>query len=347
MNAFRNIAAFIDGTDCDFGKQARRKWSNVTRLYKMCEQLRLTGAAQQVAQYFDGVGARKYESLVLDKIFGKELSGRVSEAYGWIKKEVANARRDKVEPRIYLFGFSRGAFGVRWLASLLDRCGVPADNENKIDFINAFANGDQKAISQLREEGRSESVAVWMLGVFDTVKARPGSEYGVRCLPGNVRFACHAMAIDEWRVNFDVLAFDDGQRPVIDQKWFAGGHSDIGGGYGDPLAIDAETRAERLASDVALDWMVGHARAKGLIFTSSFRPFSFDKNLKPVFHDARTWYYKLCNVLVKLTARFLRVIPDAAVVDDTVPFWQRKFGLTHDNYNETANPKSTRLAFFG
>lgn len=344
MNAFRNLVAFIDGTDCDFGKQARRKWSNVTRLYKMCEQLRLTGMEQQVAQYFDGVGARGYESLVLDKIFGKELSGRVSEAYGWIKKEVANARRDKVEPRIYLFGFSRGAFGVRWLASLLDQCGVPAETENKAELIDAFASGDQKTISRWRDEGRSEHVDVWMLGVFDTVKARPGSEYGVRRLAGNVRFASHAMAIDEWRKNFDVLAFDEGQ--PVDQKWFAGGHSDIGGGYGDPLATDIETRAERLASDVALDWMARHARSKGLIFTSSFRPFSLDRGLKPVFHDARTWYYTLCNVFVKFTTRFLRVIPDAAVVDDTVSFWQQKFGLAHDNYDGSANSEMTGLAHF-
>lgn len=330
MSGFRNLVVFIDGTDCDFGKQARRKWSNVTRLYKMCEQLRLSGTEQQVAQYFDGVGSREYETLVLDKIFGKELSGRVSDAYGWLKKEVANAWRDNEEPRVYLFGFSRGAFGIRWLAALLAQCGVPAENENKVELIKAFEEEDLKTIDAWKTARRCHPVDIWMIGAFDTVKARPGSDYGVRRLADGVRFACHAMAIDEWRENFDVLGFDDDQS--VEQRWFAGGHSDIGGGYGDPSATDEKTRSERLASDVALSWMVEKAKTGGLIFSSGVQSFVLDEDMRPVFHDARTWYYVVWNVLSKFTKRFLRTIPMVAAVDDTVAFWAHKFDLTHDNY---------------
>ena len=79
----------------------------------MCERLKLEGDWQHVAQYFDGVGSRKSESTLLDKMFGAALGERVEEAYGWLKKEVHNAKNDGLEPHVYLFGFSRGAFAVR------------------------------------------------------------------------------------------------------------------------------------------------------------------------------------------------------------------------------------------
>lgn len=221
---------------------------------------------------------------------------------------------------------------------MLARCGVPVANENKVELLRAFTEDDQRTIAEWKDAGRCVPVNIWMLGAFDTVKARPGSDFGVKRLPDGVRCACHAMAIDEWRENFDVLGFDDGQS--VDQRWFAGGHSDIGGGYGDPSATDDKTRSERLASDVVLDWMVGRAQENGLILSSAVQPFVLDRELKPVFHDARTWYYRLWNVLSKFTSRFLRIVPNTAVVDDTVAFWQQKFGLSHDNYDCTASSSS-------
>ena len=94
MKTIRNLVVLIDGTDCDFGKKARREWSNVTRIYHVCEQLKLKGDRQQIAQYFDGVGSRKSESTLLDKMFGAALGERVEEAYGWLKKEVHNTKND-------------------------------------------------------------------------------------------------------------------------------------------------------------------------------------------------------------------------------------------------------------
>jgi uncharacterized protein (DUF2235 family) len=75
-----------------------------------------------------------------------------------------------------------------------------------------------------------------------------------------VKNACHAVAIDERRKDFDVTLWDsdklkDGQQ--MEQRWFVGSHSDIGGGYEDP----------RL-SDITLRWMQLKARDCGLIFDS-------------------------------------------------------------------------------
>ncbi len=331
MKTIRNLVVLIDGTDCDFGKKARREWSNVTRIYHVCEQLKLKGDRQQIAQYFDGVGSRKSESTLLDKMFGAALGERVEEAYGWLKKEVHNTKNDGLAPHVYLFGFSRGAFAVRWLAALLDFCGVPGEHENKFEGMETFSNGDKTTADERIAAGRYSKVPIDFLGVFDTVKARPGSEYGVRVLPVSVLSACHAMAIDEWRSDFDVLPFNDDDR--VKQMWFAGGHSDIGGGYGDPDAYDEETLKNRYASDVAYDWVVKHAKDCGLLISETYVPFSFDESVKPVFHDARTWFYKLSNIFTAASMLFLRTVPLSADVHVSVDVWLHRYDLAHANWS--------------
>ena len=335
MKTIRNLVVLIDGTDCDFGKKTRREWSNVARIYNACERLKLEGDLQQIAQYFDGVGSRKSESLLLDKIFGAALGERVEEAYGWLKKEIHNANVGGMEPHVYLFGFSRGAFAVRWLAALLDFCGVPSEHENKFDGIEIFAHGNKQVADDMLESGRYNKVPIDFMGAFDTVKARPGNEYGVRVLPDSVRNACHAMAIDEWRSDFDVLPFDKDNR--VKQKWFAGGHSDIGGGYGDPDADDEETLENRYASDVVYDWVVRHAKDCGLLMSETYVPFLFDESVKPIFHDARTWYYKLSNIFTAASGLFLRSIPLSADVHVSVEVWLHRYDLAHANWSPSKN----------
>ena len=329
MSSVRNLVVFIDGTNCDFGKKARREWSNVARMYEACEKLQLAGDSQQVAQYFDGVGSRRSESVVLDQILGLALGERVEESYGWLKKEVANAHADGCTPRIYLFGFSRGAFAVRWLAALLDFCGVPGRGENKFTGIDVFARRDKSSAQKLLGTGRYEKVPVAMLGLFDTVKARPGDDYGIGKSPEIVGSAFHAIAIDEWRADFDVLLFDEGDKAV--QRWFAGGHSDIGGGYGDPAATDKDTLRERSASDVAFSWMFNRAVENGLMISDGYHAPVFNPNIEPKLHDARTWYYKVSNVFSSATRLFLRTIPTTAIIDETVGVWMSRYHCVHAN----------------
>lgn len=331
MKTIRNLVVLIDGTDCDFGKKTRREWSNVARIYNVCERLKLEGNRQQIAQYFDGVGSRKSESLLLDKIFGAALGERVEEAYGWLKKEVHNANKDGVEPHVYLFGFSRGAFAVRWLAALLDFCGVPSEHENKFDGLEIFSRGNKQAAAERLASERYSKVSIDFLGAFDTVKARPGSEYGVRCLPDIVLNAYHAMAIDEWRSDFDVLPFDENGK--VKQIWFAGGHSDIGGGYGDPASSDEKTLRSRCASDVTYDWMARHAKDSGLLMSDAYVPFTFDGGIEPIFHDERTWYYLVSNFFSAATRLFLRTIPLTAVVHESVGIWLHRYNLVHANWS--------------
>lgn len=107
----------------------------------------------------------------------------------------------------------------------------------------------QASLPRARQPG---AVKIRFMGVFDTVEA-----YGLpvkellhlvdvliwplhfrnwRCSPV-VRTVRHALALDEERRSFVPLRFDQGPRPdgkpgpQIDERWFAGVHSDVGGGY--------------------------------------------------------------------------------------------------------------------
>jgi hypothetical protein len=90
-------------------------------------------------------------------------------------------------------------------------------------------------------------IAGWKLGFYD------------KFLDPRVRFARHALAIDETRAAFARVPWGvrgqsgplvPGEPDRLIQWWFAGDHSDIGGSY-----AEEESRL----SDVALEWMIEEA----------------------------------------------------------------------------------------
>jgi Uncharacterized alpha/beta hydrolase domain (DUF2235) len=96
-----------------------------------------------------------------------------------------------------------------------------------------------------------------------------------------VRYARHALSIDENRKKFDCIPWHDHDHlqqcvsgtenvPRLKQLWFAGSHSDIGGSY---------PENESRLSDVALAWMVDEA-------TSLPHPLLVDYNLLNVYPDS-------------------------------------------------------------
>jgi hypothetical protein len=91
-----------------------------------------------------------------------------------------------------------------------------------------------------------------------------------RSLNENVRYARHALSIDERRADFDRVAWvNDGEPPNRElaegpwftQYWFAGNHSDIGGSY---------PENESRLSDISLKWMATQAMKAGLIIDDRY-----------------------------------------------------------------------------
>lgn len=68
----------------------------------------------------------------------------------------------------------------------------------------------------------------------------------------------HAVAADERRVDFSPTLWDDAAN--VTQRFFAGAHSDVGGGY--PLGDESRL------SDIALQWMQSQLRAAKVVFKS-------------------------------------------------------------------------------
>lgn len=247
----RNIAVFFDGTGQNRSLLPEEKWSNVVLLHD-CMQVQTDKNVVQSRKYIDGVGTRKGEDMTGGGL-GIGLDERIEEAYEFLCQEVNNAMEDKEEPHLYLFGFSRGAYAARWLASLIKFSGIPKDDAPRRKMFLNHRKQNAKAAQKLREKKLVwDEVPIDFLGVWDTVEASVDSSFDIMVVPDQVKSVYHALAIDEWRYTFNPTRFDPSQK--VEEAWFPGCHTDVGGGY----------EARGLANE-ALWWMVSGAQDAGLI----------------------------------------------------------------------------------
>jgi uncharacterized protein (DUF2235 family) len=246
--------------------------------------------------YDPGVGTGSFIDRVSGGAFGSGLSENVKDAYGWL---VTN-----YEPgdEIFLVGFSRGAYTVRSAAGLIRKCGL-LRREHADRIRAAYDLYRQRDRSPDSDEARafrerfSRAVEIAFLGVWDTVGSLGVPLVGLRLLTrlpyrfhdteltGIVKRAYHAVAIDERRRAFDPALWTNAPKPgqQIEQVWFAGVHSNIGGGYPD-----------RGLSDIALLWMIDRARAAGLSFKDEY----LEARVKP--NEAGTLYNSLTGAYLAL-----------------------------------------------
>ena len=247
----RNIAVFFDGTGQNRSLLPEEKWSNVVLLHD-CMQVQTDKNVVQSRKYIDGVGTRKGEDMTGGGL-GIGLDERIEEAYEFLWQEVNNAMEDKEEPHLYLFGFSRGAYAARWLASLIKFSGIPKDGAPRRKMFLNHRKQNAKAAQKLREKKLVwDEVPIDFLGVWDTVEASVDSSFDIMVVTDQVKSVYHALAIDEWRYTFNPTRFDPSQK--VEEAWFPGCHTDVGGGY----------EARGLANE-ALWWMVSGAQDAGLI----------------------------------------------------------------------------------
>jgi uncharacterized protein (DUF2235 family) len=157
--------------------------------------------------------------------------------------------------RIFIFGFSRGAFAARHLAGMIARHGATAYQGNIEEGFRAWQDSVRHPCSQPKG-------TVHLLGLFDCV---PGNHlYRLRdrshhlntqnLEPGVENFR-HAVSVHERRWAFRPLLFRNSTHLAsFKQCWFPGYHSDVGGG--DCVAVGL--------SSLALWWMLREAYGLGL-----------------------------------------------------------------------------------
>lgn len=125
----KNILIFSDGTGQFGGLKPDQRLSNIYKLYRAARPGVDTDIdpAKQVAFYDAGLGTGEAGANWLQKIsrifgaaFGTGISDNIADCYEAIIKAY--------EPgdRIYLFGFSRGAYTARCVANVMNLCGVPS-----------------------------------------------------------------------------------------------------------------------------------------------------------------------------------------------------------------------------
>jgi Uncharacterized alpha/beta hydrolase domain (DUF2235) len=244
----------------------------------------------QIAIYDDGVGTENFKPLkLLGGATGWGLSRNVKHLYAEL------ARVYDPGDEIYMFGFSRGAFTVRTLVGLIGACGLIDLRKLRPRTSRAFHIAVKQAYSAYRACYRPllaqllvtpshdsavrfkrrysypVDVRVRFVGVWDTVDGVGLPFHLGDLLNATVhRFkfpdltlspivdrACHALAIDDERQTFHPLMWKETSEDAarITQVWFAGAHSNVGGGY-----------PKQGMSFVALDWMLEEAAQAGKPF---------------------------------------------------------------------------------
>jgi uncharacterized protein (DUF2235 family) len=282
--------------------------TNVVKMIRAIRPIDDNGVAQ-LAYYHPGVGTANFIDRFMGGTLGLGLSNNVQSAYDFLATNFVDG------DKIFLFGFSRGAFTARSLAGLIGLVGLLEKGDmdlfpylydiyRSVDHRKALASGSEADIhealhalfskEQLRDHFERLTQAIlnarptliFFIGVWDTVGAmgipfgplrwigRSRYNFHDTALSERIRFAYQALAIDETRKAFVPALWtrpkgrgteDNARKQTLEQVWFAGSHSNVGGGY-----MDCGL------SDIAFLWMVEKAAAASWSEDGN-RPLAFDE----------------------------------------------------------------------
>lgn len=239
--------------------------SNAGLTYKL---LREVGA--QVSVYYEaGIQWSDWRGAG-DIITGRGIDHQIRHAYGYL------ASRYRPGDRIFLMGYSRGAYAVRSLAGIIDRVGLltahHATQRNVRDAYRHYQNApDSAAAKAFARIYCHPSIEIEMIGVWDTVKALglnlpfvwrlsvPNHAFHSHALGRSVKRGYHALARHETRVAYAPVMWetDPAWSGDLEQMWFRGSHGDVGGMLGG-------FEEARPLSNIPLVWMLEKAEAAGL-----------------------------------------------------------------------------------
>ncbi|KAH6905091.1 hypothetical protein BKA70DRAFT_1387029 [Coprinopsis sp. MPI-PUGE-AT-0042] len=283
----RNLICCFDGTGNEFGEQN----SNVVELFRT---LTKDKPDKQLVYYQTGIGT--YTSPLIATPIASTIATLADQAVAWYLPEHVKDGVCSPNDRIYLFGFSRGAYTARALAGMLHKVGLlPQFNNEQVPFAYKIFNRTDKVGWELSEKFKktftAHEVRIEFVGVWDTV-----SSVGIipRQLPfTSSNFAIktfrQALSLDERRCKFHpntwntpsareaTLGYQPTGKPVkhddgtwgfeppeaettdVLEVWFAGCHGDVGGG---------NTAESVRLSRISLAWMIKQCKItkSGVLF---------------------------------------------------------------------------------
>ena len=343
----KNIVICSDGTGNRGGKG---NGTNVWRLYNAVN-IR-SSKREQITHYDDGVGTDDNKYLrALGGAVGWGFSNNVKRAYRFL----TNTWNDG--DHIYMFGFSRGAYTVRALAAFVAKCGV-------IEGIRGIALGDaiDKLVNDYHKKQiddnydavpTTDPIDIQFVGVWDTVSAI-GLPFDIllkqlivnsrlfpfkfedHLLNERVKRGWHALALDDERRTFHPVMWD--ARRGVEQVWFSGVHSNVGGGY-----------PKQEVEHVVLEWMISGCTwdgTQGIEFDPGFETeVAQNANVHGKLYDSRSGaaaYYRYAPRNVGLHCRQSGI--DKAKIHASV---FDRIELETDGYNPGTIPADVPIEVIG
>ncbi|MEX2488736.1 MAG: DUF2235 domain-containing protein [Pseudomonadales bacterium] len=269
--------------------------TNVLKIARAIKPVATDKTAQQV--FYDwGIGS--YHDQVVAGTTGKGLHKNILDNYRYIVQNYSPG------DELYLFGFSRGSYTVRSLAGLINNCGIvkrpdapliqAAFNHYKKSGPKHAPEGDKSV--EFRKMHSHKSREIKFAGVWDTVGAMgiPFSFLGLfddtdefydTKIGPNVKAARHALAIDEHRSDFEPTVWIPQPDMDIQQVWFSGVHSNVGGSY-------KPDKDGTLLSDIPLKWILKEAKKAGLSLENHLQQ-SINGNPLATLYNSRRSFYRI------------------------------------------------------
>jgi uncharacterized protein (DUF2235 family) len=275
----KRLIVCADGTwnKVEKAQSGRHLSTNVAKIAAALLPVDVHGTPQLLC-YLEGVGTHHGE-WIRGGMFGLGISKNISRAYEFLIQSY--------EPgdEIWIFGFSRGAFTARSLAGMIRDCGLlkPKHVGQLGAAVKLYRDRyDDSAPDAPRarifRNTYSDEPPIKFIGVWDTVGALgvPGVhlwlarllkidwQFHDTTLSRSIKNAYQALAIHEKRSDFKPTLWEKQDWPgkeeqTLEQVWFSGVHSDVGGGY-----------AETGLSDIAIGWLIEKAKTHGLGFRDDF-----------------------------------------------------------------------------
>jgi len=283
----KRIAVLIDGTWNKEGSGADTNVAKLDSARKIQAFIKATAAdgTLQHVHYHDGVGTEgDLIQKLLGGFIGLGLKKIIQDVYEFIVADYAAG------DELYIVGFSRGAYAARALAGLIGASGIQRKLDANVFEVawqhyrvapavrkqpQTAGSSDRKTLADYNMLATKQSFhdtrTITCVGVWDTV-----GSYGIPAGIGlaalaryftlamlgfhdtsfgdHVKVGLHAIAVDEHRRPFVPTFWTilKGEKPKghVEQTWFAGAHSNVGGGYSDSGL-----------SDEALIWMIARVQA--------------------------------------------------------------------------------------
>ncbi len=316
------------------------KHRDIEGLSNVAKMARALHSNEQQCIYYDpGANTGGYSGGMIDGMFAANLYAKLQQAYVFLV--------DNYQPgdKLILMGFGRGAYTVQILAGVVGEIGIVRKKYKAVldNVFYAYRSSNktkskpllEAKIARLSQHFCHPDKEIHFLGVWDTVGLVGMPVRFMQCLskryiglldgrlPTQVVHAYQALAIDEkrrvlkpvmWQFDADYCPAKQGRD--IEQRWFSGNHSDIGGGY-----------LNSRLSDESLRWMLEklqHSVDSLAIDQGFVEPILANCQTSYAItdlHDSYSGIYQLqlrCRRKVNLTSSAVNGFKSFETIDDSV-----------------------------